>query len=419
MSDHEYFHELSARAAIGQLSTDEDRELSEHLTECEICREEGDDYSHIIRRRLPQLDAIRPRKKLAISELVSDAELRDRFLARARAEGMDFSADVEDPSRPHHSDSSSTWWTWGWQSAVALGTFAVVAFVGSWFFRTYELVRHNSILDIRQQAHENEDLRTQLVTRGQTSELDLAQLSRIRKQNSLSEESLRKLQRQAQEAQTQTERLSTELQVANSEKTRLLDANQWRDTAIAELRAQIDELNRQQAENQSELVARESRIRDLTESLEQETMNLERERQLTSVSKEVRQLMGARNLHIMDVHDVNGDRRSAKAFGRLFYAEGQSLIFYAFDLPNGGLTPTKYSFHAWGQREVDSQWPRNLGTFEVDDHDQRRWVLKVSDSALLAGIDSVFVTAESLHDPKQPHGKKLLYAYVAGQPNHP
>lgn len=138
-----------------------------------------------------------------------------------------------------------------------------------------------------------------------------------------------------------------------------------------------------------------------------------------AVSKDVRQLMGARNLHIMDVHDVGGGGQAAKAFGRVFYAEGQSLIFYAFDLPSGKLSPAKYSFQGWGQREAKSQSARNLGTFEVDDHEQGRWVLKVNNPALLAGIDSVFVTAELLDDAKTPRGKKLLYAYLVGQPNHP
>ena len=136
-------------------------------------------------------------------------------------------------------------------------------------------------------------------------------------------------------------------------------------------------------------------------------------------SKDVRQLMGARNLHIMDVHDTDGTGKSAKAFGRVFYAEGQSLIFYAFDLPGGKLTAAKYTFQAWGENEAVSHSMRKLGTFAVDDHEQRRWVLKVNDAKLLKGIDSVFVTAEISGDVGEPRGKKLLYAYVVGEPNHP
>jgi len=129
--------------------------------------------------------------------------------------------------------------------------------------------------------------------------------------------------------------------------------------------------------------------------------------------------MGARNLHIMDVHDTDGAGNSAKAFGRVFYAEGQSLIFYAFDLPSGKLSVAKYTFQGWAQKESASHSVRNLGTFSVDDRDQRRWVLKVNDPQQLKGIDSVFVTAEAVGDVGAPKGKKLLYAFIVGEPNHP
>jgi hypothetical protein len=45
--------------------------------------------------------------------------------------------------------------------------------------------------------------------------------------------------------------------------------------------------------------------------------------------------------------------------------------------------------------------------------------VKVSDVSLLLGIDSVFVTAETMGDTPEPRGKRLLHAYLAGKPNHP
>jgi hypothetical protein len=95
------------------------------------------------------------------------------------------------------------------------------------------------------------------------------------------------------------------------------------------------------------------------------------------------------------------------------------MIFYAFDLANGNPSPARYTFQAWGQRDAGTRSLRSLGVFEVDSREQHRWVLKVNDPGLVAGIDSVFVTAESLKDSKEPHGRKLLYAYLGGQPNHP
>jgi hypothetical protein len=420
MSSHEKFKELSALAAIGLLSSNEDRELNKHLRECEICREVHDDYSRLVQHQLPQADAIRWRMKLSIPKRAPDAELRDRFLARARAEGADLSAAAERPSYLHHSSPSSSRWTCRWRPALALGVLATATFLGTWALRRNQSVPRSGTLDaVAQKAHENENLQGQLAALRQTAELESVQLVRMRKENSLSEKSLKRFQRQLQETQARVETLSTELKVANSENTQLAGADKQQDTVIADLRIQIDKLDSQRGDNLSQLVGQQERIRELTASLEEEKTNLERERQLMAVSNDVRQLIGARNLHIIDVRDVNGDSRSAKAFGRVLYAKGQSLIFYAFDLPNGGLSPAKYTFQAWGQREVESQLPRNLGTFQVDDHEQHRWVLKVNNPTLLAGIDSVFVTAESHGDAKGPRGKKLLYAYIAGQPNHP
>jgi hypothetical protein len=62
---------------------------------------------------------------------------------------------------------------------------------------------------------------------------------------------------------------------------------------------------------------------------------------------------------------------------------------------------------------------KSLGIFYVDDKAQKRWVLKVDDPALLAHIDSVFVTVEPPGGEKKPTGQKLLYAYLNAPPNHP
>jgi hypothetical protein len=241
----------------------------------------------------------------------------------------------------------------------------------------------------------------------------------MKKENVVSLDEEHKLQRQLDEARLQVERLSAVLQQTESEKSVMASTSEEEKATIANQRAQGDNLSRERAEMLSEMVNLESQVRNLTASIQEKTADLEREHQLMTLTKDVRQLMGARSLHILDVHDVGGGGKEAKAFGRGFYAEGQSLVFYAFNLPSEGGNHAKYTFQAWGQREPGPQSVRNPGTFEVDDHDQRRWVLTVNDPHLLAGIDSVFVTSESLSDSKEPRGEKVMYAYLAGQPNHP
>jgi hypothetical protein len=262
-------------------------------------------------------------------------------------------------------------------------------------------------------------LESELSTLHQNIGQQTARLESMRQQELESEKVQQQMQWDRDQARQRAESLSSALQQVMFEKASWANLVRQKDATIAGLQGKVDSIQHEKVDLLTSRPLLEGEILDLKEALRQARTNLEREQQLSAVSNDVRKLMGARNLHIMDVHDVGGGRKAAKAFGRVFYAEGQSLIFYAFDLPSGGLSPAKYSFQAWGQREWGPQVLRNLGTFEVDDHEQRRWVLKVNDPTLLAGIDSVFVTAESFRDVKEPRGKKLLYAYIVGQPNHP
>jgi hypothetical protein len=418
MSNHEHFRELSALAAIGQLSLGECRELNEHLRECSSCREVHCNYERVIQHQLPLADSIRWRIKSGISRPAPDSEIRDRFLARVEAEGFDLSPEAE---KPDHLKSPASWRVLHLRPALAMAIIGAVVSLGMSAGRKYQLVpRSPSENDgSAQLARQNEELHAQLATLRRRIDLEPAELDRMKRDNSVSAESLQEYRRQLEEVRAQAEQLSAQLRLTESVNVDMASSNQLKETVITDLHAQNEKLQRENAENLSALVIQEAHVHGLTESLNQQAANLERERQLMAVGKDVRQLMGARNLHIIDVHDVDGGGKSAKAFGRVFYAEGESLIFYAFDLPSGKLSPAKYTFQAWGQREYVSHSVRNLGTFEVDDHEQRRWVMKVNEPALLQGIDSVFVTSESLGNAKEPRGNKLLYAYIVGQPNHP
>ena len=419
MPNHEYFRELSALAAIGQLSAEEDRELSQHLFDCPSCREANSEYAHVVQHQLPQADPDRWRMKHLRPRTAPDADLRDRFLARARAEGVEFTPEAELDRSPTRRTALQP--RWRWQQLLAMTGVAVIVVMGAEIYRLYE--RSGTVGKSGQNesglVRENESLRARLVTIRQTIDSESAELATARKDKSTSREELRRLQAQLEDARSRSETLTAEVKQIEAKQVDLASENRQKDSQIAELTAKNEKLHRDNVESLGERVLLESQVRDLSNSIEQQASNFERERQLMTASKDVRQLMGARNLHIMDVHDTDGAGKSSKAFGRVFYAEGQSLIFYAFDLQSGRLAPAKYTFQAWGQKESVSHSVRNLGTFAVDDHEQRRWVLKVNDAKLLQGIDSVFVTAEVLGDAGGPRGKKILYAYIVGEPNHP
>jgi anti-sigma-K factor RskA len=126
--------------------------------------------------------------------------------------------------------------------------------------------------------------------------------------------------------------------------------------------------------------------------------------------------MGARDLHIIDVHDMDA-RGEARPFGRIFLTEGKRLIFYAYDLDS---TKAKNaSFQAWGQSTDGGRKAVSLGILYLDDQKQSRWALKVEDPNLLSEIDSLFVTVEPHGGTEKPTGKKLMYAFLRNPINHP
>src|SRR5260370_4271533 len=119
MSDHEHVRELSALAAIGQLSSEEDRELSRHLDECSECRAAHGDYAYVVQHQLPIADAARSRMRSDLRCPLPDAEIRDRFLARARADGIHFSPEAQ---RDHAVGSAGFRWGLVWRPALAGAT---------------------------------------------------------------------------------------------------------------------------------------------------------------------------------------------------------------------------------------------------------------------------------------------------------
>ncbi len=441
MSNHDDFKMLSALAAVGQISSEEEQTLREHLAVCVDCREAHAECLQIVAYDLPGTVAELSRFKFRFPRFRNGTTVRERFLNRARSEGIFFSPEVQQTS----TNSLSRWTSWQWPTAVlALSLLALVA-ASVTLRRSYSRLGHSNSPNAFAVGQGQRDSRalTELSGLHRQLEAESAELDRTNTERVVSEGLLRLQLNHAQQrvevlsAQLQhvqeesravlaelqrrieeNSRLSAEIQEAVLEKSEVASANQKGDELVANLRSQIKILDRERNLFLATSATQQARIRQLSEDLERRGSDLDRERQLMSVSNEVRQLMGARKLHIIDVNDLDG-RRNPKAFGRVFYAEGQSLIFYAFDLPGSGVQTANLNFQVWGARESSSQFARNLGTLADDDHEQRRWVLKIDDPTLFSGIDSVFVTAESKSASGQPRGKKLLYAYIAGQPNHP
>jgi hypothetical protein len=132
--------------------------------------------------------------------------------------------------------------------------------------------------------------------------------------------------------------------------------------------------------------------------------------------KDIRDVIAARDLRIVDIQDLTEKGKPAKAFGRIFYTRDRSLVFYGFDLEKQpGLTQTA-AFQVWGSGA--DQNPVSLGLFYQDDNHQR-WVMRFDDPKMLAHLNMVFVTAEPPGGSHKPTGKQFLRAYLQIPSNHP
>ena len=183
--------------------------------------------------------------------------------------------------------------------------------------------------------------------------------------------------------------------------------------AVANAQQESDKLRQNSSSLESALVADRVRIEELTDALKEKSAALDKERQLLAVGHDVTDLMGARNLHIVDVVDTDPRGKTRPAFGRIFFTEGKSLLFYAYDLNQARIQKANYQYRVWASKEGQDKQVRSLGIFYSDDKAQRRWTFKCDDPKILTEIDSVFVTLEpEKGDPSHPHGASLMYAYL-------
>jgi len=256
--------------------------------------------------------------------------------------------------------------------------------------------------------------------------------------NSLVTDQLRRheeiLEQEVVALKAERSRIEHDLQLRNGENTELQKVTTGMKEEIVTLRAELqvtratqvkaeEALQRLRSERESEqlaIQAQNQEIRSLNEKLQEQSSLKERNQDVLAAETKLRELVGARNLHIVDVYDTDANGKTKKAVGRVFYTQGQSLVFYAYDLSTNRSGTGKYAYYVWGHKEGNDESVRSLGTLDPDDVSQKRWMLNVNDAKALSNIDRVFVTLEQNGKlDLRPHGKKILNAYLGSPANHP
>jgi hypothetical protein len=403
-------------AAAGEISPADRQELIAHIEDCPSCQKMFEDLKDIHATWLPEREGFEIKRSFA-----AESKVRQLILQRAATEGGSFSEEARLPNFPA-TQGTRRLSTYSYQLlAVAAAILVVVA---GFAFRGHAAApRAVSPTSPTQSA----------LTSGQPSRAP--QIELLREQLRDSEQTRTKLETELKGAQTDGQRLEQQLVQAEQHANTLQESTAVAGQEISMLQGQLDAARADESkvagrlaafetstsEAQIELALVEAENKDLHDKLDTQTAGVDRERELMADGREIRDLIAARNLHIIDVYDTSGEGQTQKSFGRVFYTEGKSLVFYAYDLP--ARRPTaKYAFYAWGKRDVSGDVKvRNLGIFYNDDQMQKRWVLKINDPTVLSEIDSVFVTLEKTDSGVEnaPTGKKLLSAYLGSPANHP
>jgi hypothetical protein len=445
---HEHFEELCALAALGQISEREFVELQVHLEICNACRAERDDYQNLVHHKLPLVIA-QERNRLTQTGLFRNflsrnRRLEEQFRIKAQRNGLRFSETLQ-ASPPLLKRFSALILSPSYVRAAVVVFALLLASIAVLGYRLRVSDARNAALAIEVsklmsqnapiQEHAAEPQKSETSTpvvvappiskiedvRESSPAADLlaGELSRARDENATALSRVQALETQLQAASLEAQTLKSQVETGKSKGNELETRLRETEASLNQMNQEIQNLRSSRSRTDGQLATEDARVKDLSEKLKAQTEALDRERSLLAAGRDIRDLMGARNLHILDVFDVDGKGKSKRTFGRVFYTEGKSLIFYAFDLGDRKGSLTKASFQAWGYHASNERSYESLGVFYVDDKNQNRWVLKFDDPDVLAHIDSVFVTIEPSGGSPKPTGHKLLYAYLNNRPNHP
>jgi hypothetical protein len=193
------------------------------------------------------------------------------------------------------------------------------------------------------------------------------------------------------------------------------DAQSWKDKATsASSSLLLQASDKQQLENKINLLT--VSLAEKENALDANTRMLALDKDFLAHDRDIRDLIGARNLYIADIFDTTESGKTAKPFGRIFYTKDRSLVFYGFDLDKQPGFAQSASFQVWGSGS--DKLPVSLGMFYQDDS-HKRWVLRCNDEKALARLNLVFVTIEPPGGSTKPTGKQLLKAYLQIPANHP
>lgn len=431
---HDQFREFCALSISGELSEEEREALDSHLVECPECRQALKEFEAVVDIGVPLLHArlsglgsasASADPSEVVATLASDSQARPKP-ARAAQELVENGSWLTG-SLGYREGGHRVLVNWNYMwvplaaALVLMGAMGIYSFQfgkhkGEEVARALPAAPDPRLEALEQKisdfGHERQTLKTQLVQRDGM----LADLQRRLAEQSTVVTEARKAQEDLERSRQADQRQNQETAHERVTLTQQLDSLQ---ASLQKTETELDGVRKQRSEDQSRSESLEGQIKELHGQLRDREQALDKEEELLAHDRDIRELMGARELYIAEVYDVAKNGETKKPYGRVFYTKGKSLVFYAYDLDQQAGLKRANTFQAWGNRGVDRQQATSLGVFYEDSAAKKRWVLKSDDPKKLEQIDAVFVTVEPAGGSLKPSGKPLLFAYLKVEANHP
>jgi hypothetical protein len=421
---HEEFLALCALSTSGELSDSEHQKLQEHLLLCDECRDAKQLFEEVVDELMPAIaaDKFEDNDHGADTYWVDQAEAA--FFKRLAQEQA---SSEKGPSR----DSISSVYgfsftgidTWRNIWALSLAGLLLAIALG---ISVYEIGTRKGFEIARTTAQEPQlPVARSLAVSNSVSDITYAQL---RERDNIIDSLRRRLRQQStefRELSLAQRQLAADLrnknvseQILEQERNELLERLEAAQTEIRNLDVQMASGRSRESQDSTREADLLAKATDLTRLLKERDNTIAEEEVLLAHDRDIRELIGARDLHVAEVYDVARNGQTEKPYGRVFYTKGKSLIFYAYDLDQVQEKNADI-FQAWGLRGPNRKQALSLGIFYKDNASKKRWTLKFDDPKTLAQIDAVFVTVEPRGGNHEPSGKPHLFAYLNGDPNHP
>src|SRR6266481_1810210 len=440
---HGRYEEMCALAVTAQLGGKEMSELDAHIFTCDSCREFLWSLGQVSVQVMPLL----AENGAPAADIVPPDGMRERFLSRMTSEKLvneinggarlhpfllqklpsSTFGEGQDGEQAIHvepilSGPKSKLFSFPSRAAAVVAACVIVGTAA--FYAGMWKGKHTPQQPAQVQAPRTEAPATNSLAddtarlqhlEGQKSGLEIA-LAKLKEELSASQSEKQSLNDELTTAKDRLEALTTQVKSASEHSSAELQEAQNR---IATLQSRAEALSERLAESEVKLGVQKQMKEDLAAKLDTTEEELRRQNDLKSAKLELGDLVAARNLHIVDVYDADSNGKRQRSFGRVFYIEGKSLVFYAYDLHAPGQFKANVVFHVWGEKAGFKEVAHSLGILHKDDG-QSRWAMTFDDPRVLVKINSAFVTSEVASKPySEPHGKKILFAYWGNQPNHP